>query len=255
MHAAVGDATWFADETRAQDLASGFARGCRMSGAVWGGGETPALKDIVNPEALVLAGSAIGQIKPKSMRITGQVQDGDAIVLLASAGVHTNGLTMCRAIAGQLGKGLLTPIPDGRTFGEALLDPSIIYAPFIAACQKAGMPLHYAVHMTGHGWRKLMRLTQPFVYRMTNPGQPPPIFQFLMSVGPIEPREAYATFNMGAGFAVVLDPAHAAACIRIAADCGIEAWIGGSVARENDRKAVELPTLGITFESDSLKVR
>src|SRR5438128_2587706 len=66
MHAAVGDSNWFANTALAQDLADGFAEGCIQSRAVWGGGETPALKGIVNPETIVLAGSAIGQIKPKS---------------------------------------------------------------------------------------------------------------------------------------------------------------------------------------------
>src|SRR6185369_11781291 len=99
MHAAVGDSRWFENMQRADDLASGFAQACIDSDAVWGGGETPALKGIVEPETIVLAGSAIGRIKPKSLRITGEVRDGDAIVMLTSTGVQTNGLTLCRAIA------------------------------------------------------------------------------------------------------------------------------------------------------------
>src|SRR6185312_10590444 len=63
MHAAVGDAEWFADPRRAESLATGFAEACRAAGAVWGGGETPTLKGIVNPETIVLAGSAIGRIR------------------------------------------------------------------------------------------------------------------------------------------------------------------------------------------------
>ena len=58
MHAAVGDAEWFADEQRAADLADGFAQGCQASQAVWGGGETPTLRGIVNPQTIVLAGSS-----------------------------------------------------------------------------------------------------------------------------------------------------------------------------------------------------
>jgi phosphoribosylformylglycinamidine cyclo-ligase len=65
MHAAVGDSNWFDDARRAEDLARGFAEGCRLSGAVWGGGETPALKGIINPEAIALAGSALGLIAPQ----------------------------------------------------------------------------------------------------------------------------------------------------------------------------------------------
>src|SRR5689334_13395526 len=117
MHAAVGDGDWFAEARRAEDLANGFAEACKQSGAVWGGGETPALKGIVNPETIVLAGSAIGRISPKSNRITGDVKDGDAIVMLASTGVHTNGLTLCRALADRLPQGYLTPIGDGRPYG------------------------------------------------------------------------------------------------------------------------------------------
>src|SRR5688572_19955091 len=125
MHAAVGDSEWFADAKRAEDLADGFAEGCRISGAVWGGGETPALKGIVNPDTIVLAGSAVGRVAPKSNRIEGNLRDGDVMIFLASSGVQTNGLTLCRAIAERLPKGYLTPIGDGRTYGDALLDASV----------------------------------------------------------------------------------------------------------------------------------
>src|SRR3990172_4580477 len=62
MHAAVGDAGWFADEARAQAPIKGFAEGCKQAGAVWGGGETPALKGVVDKSAIVLGGSAVGRI-------------------------------------------------------------------------------------------------------------------------------------------------------------------------------------------------
>ncbi len=197
MHAAVGDSAWFANTARAEDLARGFAEGCRQAGAVWGGGETPALKGIVDPKTIVLAGSAVGRISPKSLRIVGDVRDGDAVVLLASSGVQTNGLTLCRAIADRLPEGYLSRMSDGRMYGEALLDASVIYVDFVSACQRAGLKLNYVAHVTGHGWRKLMRLAEPFVYRMHDVGKVPAVFEFLMRSGPVELREAYATFNMG----------------------------------------------------------
>jgi phosphoribosylformylglycinamidine cyclo-ligase len=255
MHAAVGDGEWFADARRAEDLAAGFAEGCRQAGAVWGGGETPALKGIVNPDTIVLAGSAVGRVRPKSHRIAGDVRDGDAMIFLASSGVQTNGLTLCRAIADRLPEGYLTPIGDGRSYGEALLDPSVIYVAFVAALQRAGIKPHYAVHVTGHGWRKLMRLDEPFVYHVLAVGDPPPVFDFLMRAGPIDRREAYATFNMGVGFAVYLDPREAEAALAAARDAGYDAWVGGTVRKEGGRKAVEIEPLGITFEGDTLQVR
>ncbi len=255
MHAAVGDSGWFDNASRAEDLARGFAEGCRQANAVWGGGETPALKGIVDPRTIVLAGSAIGRIVPKSNRIVGDVRDGDAIVLLASSGVQTNGLTLCRALADRLPEGYLTKIDDGRRYGETLLDPSVIYVRFIAGCQRANIRLHYAAHITGHGWRKLMRLDEPFVYQMTRVPPPLPVFRFLMQTGPVKIREAYATFNMGAGFAVYVDSADADACLRIARETGYDAWIGGHVRKDGSRKAVEISPLGITFEGETLQVR
>jgi phosphoribosylformylglycinamidine cyclo-ligase len=255
MHAAVGDSAWFNNLQRAQDLASGFADACKLAGAVWGGGETPALKGMVDPNTIILAGSAIGQVFPKSNRITGQVRDGDAIVFLPSTGVQTNGLTLCRALADRLPDGYLTKTSDGRTYGQSLLDPSHIYVPFVAAAQRAGLPLHYAAHVTGHGWRKLMRLAEPFVYSITNLRPHPPVFDFLQQHGPISQREMYATFNMGVGFALYIDPKDLNACIRLATDVGLDAWHAGTVSKQGGRKAVEIPPLNLTFDADTLHLR
>jgi phosphoribosylformylglycinamidine cyclo-ligase len=255
MHAAVGDSCWFEDQRRAGDLARGFAEGCRQSGAVWGGGETPALKGIVSPASIVLAGSAIGQILPKSNRIAGDVRDGDSIILLGSSGVHTNGLTLCRAVAERVAEGYLAKTGDGRHYGEALLDPSIIYVRFITACQRAGLRPHYAAHITGHGWRKLMRLEEPFVYRITDLPEPQPVFRFIMESGPVDLREMYATFNMGAGFALYVNPGEAEAFLGIARETGYTAWLAGEVQRQGRRKAVEIVPHRIVFEAESLQVR
>jgi phosphoribosylformylglycinamidine cyclo-ligase len=255
MHAAVGDAGWFADEKRAADLAAGFARGCQMAGAAWGGGETPALSGIVKPGTVVLAGSAIGRIFPKQRRIVGDLEDGDVIILLASSGVHANGLTLCRAMAEHLPDGYATQLDDGRSFGESLLDPSVIYVPFIAACQKADIRLKYAVHITGHGWRKLMRLPEPFVYEITDIGHLPEIFQFMVRPGSMTAEEAYATFNMGAGFAAYVSPADVAACIAAARSSGMTPWVAGMIRRRGGRKAVEIHPLGITYDAGSLSIR
>jgi phosphoribosylformylglycinamidine cyclo-ligase len=255
MHAGVGDSSWFADTRRADDLARGFAEGCKRSNAVWGGGETPALKGIIEPKAIVLAGSAIGRIAPKSNRIAGDVRDGDEIIMLASTGVHTNGLTLCRALADRLPQKYSTTMRDGRSFGETLLDASAIYVGFVAACQQANLRPHYAAHVTGHGWRKLMRLDANFVYQITELKEPPSVFQFMMQAGPIAAREAYATFNMGAGFAVYVDPRDRSEFLRIARKTGHEAWVAGVVAKQGARKAVEILPLGITYDSDTLAVR
>ena len=255
MHAAVGDSEWFSNEGRASDLVEGFAEGCRFAGAVWGGGETPTLRGIVNPDTIVLAGSAFGRIAPKHLRVIGDVKDGDAIVFLASSGVQTNGLTLCRQIAESLPDGYRTQIEGGQSLGEALLAPSTIYIAFVRECQRRGIKLNYLAHVTGHGWRKLMRLEEPFVYEITESRPIPPLFRFLMEAGPVELREAFATFNMGIGFAAYLDPKAAPVAIEAARACGYDAWLAGRVHKDGTRKAVEIPGMGLTFEGDSLQVR
>ena len=257
MHAAVGESAWFADAVRMQSLVDGWAEGCRQAGAVWGGGETPTLRGIVNAATIVLAGSAIGKISPKSLRITGDIREGDSIIFLASSGVQTNGLSLCRLIAEKLPRGYQTPIGhgDSRTYGEALLAPSVIYVAFVRECQRRGLKLNYAAHVTGHGWRKLMRLEEPFVYEITAPRSAPALFQFLEESGPISRREMYATFNQGIGFAAYVDPKSADAVLAAAKASGYDAWLAGRVKKDGTRKAVEVPTLGLTFEGETLQVR
>jgi phosphoribosylformylglycinamidine cyclo-ligase len=131
----------------------------------------------------------------------------------------------------------------------------VIYVKFVEAAQQAGIDLHYAVHVTGHGWRKLMRLDRGLVYRINDVRPPGALFEFLMQQGPIDRREAYATFNMGVGFAVYVDPRDADATLRVARESGYDAWLAGEVRDEGGRKAVEIAPLGITFDAGSLNLR
>jgi len=255
MHAGVGDSEWFADATRASKLAEGFAEGCRRAGAVWGGGETPTLKGVIEPHAIVLAGSAVGIISPKHNRIVGNVQDGDAIIFLASSGVQTNGLTLCRKLAEQAPGGYLAKLSDGRSYGEALLDASVIYVDFVRACLQQQIPLHYVAHVTGHGWRKLMRLDANFVYRIDVVRAPLPVFDFISQHAQLDAKEMYATFNMGVGFAAYVAQKDIDATLSAARACGHDAWHAGTVVRDGDRKAVHIVPLGITYAAESLQLR
>ena len=244
MHAAVGDAAWFTDPRRSEELAAGFAEGCRQAGAVWGGGETPTLRGIVNPETIVLAGSAIGRIRPKSLRITGQVRDGDAMIFLASSGVQTNGLTLCRRLADSLDAGIFDPHLVWRASLRRRTAGSIgDLCPIYCGMQSAGVNVRYAVHVTGHGWRKLMRLDEPFVYEVNDirTEQCPKVFDFICRTGPVATREAFATFNMGVGFAVYVDPGDERVCLLIAKATGYSAWRDGPKAGESESGRDQAP--------------
>lgn len=201
MHIAVGTSDWFNDEKRCQNLVDGWKNACNLACCVWGGGETPTLKGVVVPEAVVLSGSAIGLVKPKERLITSdKIQHGDAIIALESSGIHANGLTLARTIADKLPEGYLTKLPDGRTYGETLLDPTHIYVAAVENCLDAGVDIHYVVNVTGHGWRKLMRATQPFAYIIEDLPWQSPIFDFIQKHGPMDDEEAFGNLNMGAGF-------------------------------------------------------
>ena len=202
MHLAVGISGWFDDEKRVRDLIEGWKKACMLARCAWGGGETPTLRGVVVPDAVVLSGSAMGIVKPKDQLITANIQHGDAIIFVESSGIHANGLTMARTIAEKLPSGYLTTLSDGRTYGETLLDPTTIYVPLVEDCLNHGVDIHYAVNITGHGWRKLMRAPQPFAYLIETLPKQLPIFDFIQEHGPVDDEEAYGNLNMGAGFAL-----------------------------------------------------
>lgn len=253
MHLAVGTSDWFNNEKRTGDLITGWRNACNMARCIWGGGETPTLKGIVVPEAVVLSGSAIGIIKPRERLIAGPIQHSDAIVIIESSGIHANGLTLARRIADKLPEGYLTKLPDGRTYGKTLLDPTHIFVGLVENCLDAGLNIHYAVNVTGHGWRKLMRATQPFAYVIETLPTQLPIFDFLQKHGPVDDHEAYGNLNMGAGFALYVTEAQATQVIVIARQLGLRAFVAGHI-EEGDKKVAIKPK-NLEYAGETLAVR
>jgi phosphoribosylformylglycinamidine cyclo-ligase len=163
---ATGGSDWFDDAERARDLVAGWKAACDTCGVAWGGGETPALAGVVAPDRIDLAASCVGLVRPKSRLTLGEkLAAGDAIVLLASSGIHANGVSLARKLAEQVDGGYAARLDDGTRYGEALLAPTVLYSPVTEALAAAGTVPHYAVNVTGHGWRKLMRHPAAFTYR------------------------------------------------------------------------------------------
>jgi len=254
MHLAVGDGAWFDDEKRCQDLINGWKHACNLAGCVWGGGETPTLRGIIISGTAVISGSAMGVIEPKHRRITGNIQGGDAIVLVESSGIHANGLTMARRIADKLPDGYLTKLSDGRTYGDTLLDPTRIYVGLVEQCLDLNVKIHYAVNITGHGWRKLMRATKPFAYIIDELPKQLPIFDFIQEHGPVDDREAYGNFNMGAGFALYVPEADVGSVVVIAKQLGLRAFKAGHIEESAEKKVIIKPK-GIEYSAATLAVR
>jgi phosphoribosylformylglycinamidine cyclo-ligase len=252
-----GSSEWFGDEERMRDLARGWSQTCARAGCSWGGGETQTITGIIEPKAVNLAGAAVGLIRPKERLLVGsRVEVGDVILIAPASGLHANGATLARKIASGLATGYATPVlgdPGERSFGEVLLDPTPLYGPLIEALQGAEIDLHYAVHVTGHGLRKLMRARPEFTYVVD--ALPPvlPVFQFLQEHAGLSAEEAYGTFNMGAGFAVYVAPRGVDEALRVAAEAGFPLLRAGHV--EAGPRRVVLRPLGLTFEGTSLHIR
>ncbi len=249
-----GGPLWFEDNKRMRDLVIGWTRACNMAGASWGGGETPSLNSVVIDNRVDLAGCCVGFIKPKSrLSFRKKLKAGDRIILFESSGIHANGISLARKIADNLPKKYATKLPDGKTYGEHILIPTIIYAKLIEDVFKSGVDIHYMVNITGHGWRKIMRHTKPFTYRVTEIPPPHPIFSFMMKHGPIEKQEAYGSLNMGVGFAIYVSKKDVKKVLDVSKRHKIKAYDAGVI--EKGPKRVIIEPEGIVFEGESLKVR
>ncbi|ARN21302.1 AIR synthase-related protein [Piscinibacter gummiphilus] len=251
---AAGGSDWFGDAQRAQALVAGWKRACDVCSVAWGGGETPALAGIVADGRIDLAASCTGLINPKERLSVGdKLGAGDAIVLLASSGIHANGLSLARKLVERLPNGYLTEVEPGLTYGEALLAPTVLYSPVTEALYKAGIIPNYCANITGHGWRKLLRHPAVHTYRIHTVPPVTPVLKFIQQHAKQDDFEAYGTLNMGAGFALFVKAEDAERTVAVAKAQGIDAWVAGSV--EAGPKKLVIEPLNIEFGDDALQLR
>jgi phosphoribosylformylglycinamidine cyclo-ligase len=238
--------------TRHASLVEGFLRGCADSGATWGGGESPTLAGLVAPDSIDLAGSAVGRVPDGVNPIFGEeLAPGDEIVLVASSGLHQNGASLVRLAAAEHGYDAL--LPSGRTFGDAALDAGLIYVDLVSALLDDLVEVHYLSHLTGHGLRKLMRADRELTYTIGALPAVPEVLSFLTERQGLSPAEAYGTFNMGAGFAVIVPGGAGRGVVEIATGLGHSALVAGAVV-EGPRQVV-LEPIGVVYGRESLEIR
>lgn len=277
MRFAIGNSAWLRDTARWRQLIDGWTEGAHTAGCVWGGGETPALKDVIGAKEYALGGSCVGIVPPKSAPFSGgNISERDSILLFKSSGPHSNGFSLIRSIT-EFEEGwihmlsrLLTrrkmqrsmpreyfnQLPDGGMFGVALLEPAIFYTPLVNFCLKERIPVHYAVHITGHGWRKLMRANALYDYVIERIPDVPPVFEYIQEYGNLSDREAYAIFNMGAGFALYLPSRYVSRVLGAAETLGISGFEAGFVRQgTSGGRRVLIGPKGIIYGGDSLAVR
>jgi phosphoribosylformylglycinamidine cyclo-ligase len=250
---ATGSSHWYEPEGRKAALFRGWREGCVDAGATWGGGESPSLSGLVAAPEIELAGSAVGMVPPGGAAILGTgLMAGDEIVLVASTGLHANGASLARRVADRLDDRYRTPLPSGRSFGEALLDRSAIYVGLVRRLLEAGVEIHYLSHITGHGLLKLMRPRRQFTYHVTSLPEVPEVLEVLVDQAHISPAEAYSTFNMGCGFAVYCAAGEGGAVVDAASAVGLPAQVAGRV--ETGSRRVVLEGIGVVLEGGDLNL-
>lgn len=250
----LGNSDWLLSGNQGEDLINGFGDACNLAGTVWGGGETPSLTGVLNESSIDLAAAVTGIISPKDRLTLGEkIIAGDAIIFIESNGIHANGISMVRKIAETLNQRYETKLPSGKTLGESVLRPTHIYAKAVQALFDSGLNIHYLANITGHGFRKIMRANQEFTYVIKELPEKDELFEFIKEKGSLSDEDMYGTFNMGAGFAVILPKTETDRACEIIADAGFKAIIAGKI--EAGEKKVEIKPLNITFTAESLNVR
>jgi phosphoribosylformylglycinamidine cyclo-ligase len=249
---ATGSSAWYEHAQRADALLAGWRRACDDAQCAWGGGESPSLVDLLAPEEIELAGSALGFVPPPGEPLLGEaLAPGDEIVLLASSGLHANGASLARRIAARLPRGLATELPDGTPFGEALLAPSVLYVELLRRLLgDAQVQLTYLSHITGHGLLKLMRPQRELTYRIGALPPVPPVLAFLAAQAELDAAAAHSTLNMGAGFAAYCRPGGGARVVATAKELGLGALLAGAV--EEGPRQIILEPVEVTFAGEQL---
>ncbi|HWY28604.1 MAG TPA: phosphoribosylformylglycinamidine cyclo-ligase [Candidatus Sulfotelmatobacter sp.] len=222
------------DRRVVEEIAIGLVEGARQAGMAIVGGETAIVPDLLSKDAgLDLVGMAVGIGKEKDLVLGDETRNGDALVGVASSGIHSNGLTIARKILLEEYK-LKENVTDlGRSVGQELLEPTRIYVkPVLEATRK--LEVHGLAHITGGAFAKLDRIVGQAKLG-ANIAQLPPtpgIFRIIQKRGRISDREMYRTFNMGVGFILICPQRTEDAVIRLFVRHGHNAFDIGRVEKE-----------------------
>lgn len=215
-------------------IISGIAEGCRQAGCALLGGETAELPGMYPDGEYDLAGFAVGVVSRRKVLGAPRVQADDALIAVASSGVHSNGYSLARRVLeGELGLALDQSVPElGTTLGEALLVPTRIYARAVAALLAAvGDDVHALCHVTGGGVPGNLPRVLPagVVARVAAAYPRPPIFDVIERGGPVEVPEMRRTFNLGVGLIAVVARERAQEVVAVLEGAGERAFIWGNL--------------------------
>jgi phosphoribosylformylglycinamidine cyclo-ligase len=208
-------ATGALDVDVAATVIAGIAEGCRQAKCALVGGETAELPGLYHGSDYDLAGFCVGVVERAKIRPTHELVDGDVVIGLPSAGLHSNGHSLARKVVLEVLKLPLDATPPelaGDSVADALLRPTTIYASAFARMNEAGVPWKAAAHITGGGLvenpPRIFSDDSLAVELDPRTWEVPPIMKLIASAGVAE-DEMRRTFNMGLGMTIIV-PADAA---------------------------------------------
>lgn len=213
-------------------IVAGVAEGCRLAGAALLGGETAEHPGLLAPDEYDIAGAVTGVVEADRLLGADRVEEGDAVVALASSGLHANGYSLARHVFFDVAGWDVDRHVDelGRTLGEEMLEPTRIYARDCLALIDA-VDVHAMSHITGGGLAANIDRVLPdgvgaVLDRST--WTRPPVFGLLNQLG-VGEAELERTFNVGVGMAVVLAEDDVPAALGLLSQRGVPAWRLGTV--------------------------
>ena len=237
-------ATGKLDVASAKRVIAGIAEGCKRAGCALVGGETAEMPGMYAAGDYDLAGFSVGAVERDRVLPRADITAGDAVLGIASSGVHSNGFSLVRKIAEQEKLSWNSPAPfdSSKTLGAALLEPTRIYVkPALKAI--ASGAVKGMAHITGGGLLENIPRVLPDgtgIRIDAKSWAAPPVFKWLAKVGNIDASEMARTFNCGIGLIVITAAAEADAVTKIFADNGEKAFRIGAVEANKTAHRVTL---------------
>jgi len=235
-------------ETVAAILA-GLAAACRETGTALIGGEIAELPGIYQPGEYDLAGTIVGVVEGDQVLTGERVRPGDALLGLASDGLHTNGYSLARKVLLEAaGMPLEAQVPElGRTLAQELLRPHRGYGPAVWPLLASG-DIHGMAHITGGGIPDNLRRALPAGCRAVVDGAAwpvPPIFRLIGRLGRVPTGDWYRTFNLGIGFILVVKAEQADTLAAALTGAGETVYRIGSVESGPREVIIERPQASV----------
>ncbi len=214
---------------RIATIVGGVAEGCRQAGCALIGGETAEHPGTMAPHEYDLAGAGTGLVEADAILGPDRVRPGDAVIAMASSGLHANGYSLVRRVVAEAGLDLTAHVPElGGRLGEVLLTPTRVYAgDCLALTRGSEVEVHAFAHITGGGLAANLERSLPAnvdVEIDRGTWSPPPVFDFLARHGRISHADMESTFNMGVGMITVVAGDDAEAALSLVAERGLAAW-------------------------------